>query len=274
MFGFVTVSMKELTKEQRRRYCSIYCGICRQIRLRSSSLARLGLQYDMAFLALLLMSLYEPEETAGKAACGFHPIRPRPWVDNEYIAYCADMNVALAYYKFLDDSQDDGSKTARLMTRLFAGNMDTIRQRWPRQCQAMAQCIAQLGQLESNGCSNPDLPAQCFGALMEELMVYRQDHWEDSLRQLGQALGRFIYLTDAAVDYRKDAKKQRYNPFLAMGTGEDWERWEQYLVLAIGRCADHFERLPLVQDKALLNNILYSGVWSAFVRARGGKKHG
>ena len=31
--------------------------------------------------------------------------------------------------------------------------------------------------------------------------------------------------------------------------------------MAIGRCAEAFERLPLVQDKKLLDNILYSGVW-------------
>ena len=49
--------------------------------------------------------------------------------------------------------------------------------------------------------------------------------------------------------------------FLAMGTGNDPKRWEEYLVLAMGRCTGCFEKLPLVQDKAILDNILYSGVW-------------
>ena len=103
MFGFVTVSHKELSAEQKTRYGAVYCGICRKIRERGSNLARLGLSYDMAFLALLLMSLYEPEETCGDRACMLHPIKPKPWIDNEYIQYAADMNVALAYYKALDD---------------------------------------------------------------------------------------------------------------------------------------------------------------------------
>ena len=114
MFGLVTASLSELTKEEKHRYSSVYCGICRQIRQRSSRLSRLGLSYDMAFLALLLMSLYEPEEATGTRACGLHPIKPRPWVDNEYIRYAADMNVALAYHKAADDWQDDKSCTARL----------------------------------------------------------------------------------------------------------------------------------------------------------------
>ena len=101
---------------------------------------------------------------------------------------------------------------------------------------------------------------------MGELLVYREDLWAPKLRQLGDALGRYIYLADAAVDYRRDKRKNQYNPFLAMGMEEDWERWEQYLVLAMSRCAEHFERLPLVQDKKLLDNILYSGVWVTYRR--------
>ena len=32
----------------------------------------------------------------------------------------------------------------------------------------------------------------------------------------------------------------------------------------MGRCTDYYERLPLVQDKGLLDNILYSGVWGIY----------
>ena len=219
MFGFVTASVSELTKEQCRRYNAVYCGICRQILLRSSQFARLGLSYDMAFLALLHMSLYEPEEVSGKRACGLHPIRPRPWVDSPYIGYCADMNVALAYYNFLDDYTDEGKASAKFLADRFGKNLSDITCRWPRQCAAIEGCIARLSALEKAGCTNPDEPAQCFGQLMGELLVYEEDMWAETLRQMGQALGRFIYLTDAAVDYRRDEKKRKYNPFIAMGSG-------------------------------------------------------
>ena len=86
---------------------------------------------------------------------------------------------------------------------------------------------------------------------------------------MGMALGRFIYLADAVLDYRRDKRRKKYNPYIAMQTGPDWPRWEEYLVLAMGRCTDAFEKLPLVQDKKLLDNILYSGIWCVF---RGKKK--
>lgn len=270
MFGYVSASFQELTSELRSRYGGVYCGICRRIGAQASGIARLGLSYDMAFLALLLMSLYEPEEERGRLHCALHPLRKWDWVDNEYVRYAADMNVVLAYYKFLDDKADDGKLSASVMAGLFASAVPEIEERFPRQCGAVRDCVARLSELEKANCANPDEPAGVFGTLMGELLVYREDLWADTLRQMGMALGRFVYLADAAVDYSSDARKGKYNPFVAMGCGEDWTRWNEYLVLAMGRCTDYYERLPLVQDKALLDNILYSGVWTGF-RGKGGK---
>ena len=264
MFGFVSANLEELTQEEKLRYNSIYCGICRQIRERSSQFARLTLQYDMAFLALLLMSLYEPEEQSGSRACKLHPIKPRPWTDNAYIRYGADMNVALAYYKAADDVQDDRSLSGSLLQKALGKHLPAIEAAYPRQCWTIRECIRELTRLEQENCQNPDLPAGCFGQLLGELLVFQEDIWAPTLRQLGDGLGRFIYLADAAMDYRRDRKRKHYNPFLAKGTGEDPQLWEQYLVLAMGRCTEHFERLPLVQDKGLLDNILYSGVWVTY----------
>ena len=261
MFGYVTASMKELDKDMQRRYGAVYCGICRRIRVQSGNVSRLGLSYDMAFLALLLMSLYEPEETAGEKACLMHPLKKRPWVDNPYIQYAADMNVVLSYYNCLDDWQDDGKVSAKLLAQQFGKHVPEIEARYPRQCKAIEDCIRRLSELEKENCPNPDEPASCFGRLMGQLLTYEEDLWAPTLGQMGFYLGRFIYLLDAALDYDKDEKKGKYNPYLAMGTGKDWHRWEEYLVLTMGRCTESFEKLPLVQDKPLLDNILYSGVW-------------
>ena len=267
MFGYVMANGGELDKAQQTRYSAVYCGICRNIRLSASQPARLGLQYDMTFLALLLMSLYEPEETVGKHACMIHPLRR--WTDNEYIRYAADMNILLAYYKCVDDQQDEGSFAAKAMAGFFGKALPEIQQRYPRQCRAVEDGIAQLNRLEAAGCDNPDEAAGCFGRLMGQLFVYREDMWSQTLYRLGFSLGRFIYLADAAVDYRRDKKKNRYNPFLAAGQEEDYNTWEEYLVLAMGRCTEEFERLPLVQDKKLLDNILYSGIWVQYRRKQG-----
>lgn len=269
MFGYVAANGAELDKAQKRRYGAVYCGICRQIRDGGSNLARMGLSYDMAFLALLLMSLYEPQEHGGKHACALHPLRT--YADNEFIRYAADMNIALGYYNFMDDYRDEGKWTAKAVANVFAKPLPRIQQAYPRQCHAIEECIETLSRLEEEYCADADECAGCFGRLMGEILVYKEDRWAPELRQLGMALGRFIYLADAAVDYRRDQKKKQYNPFLAMGMNKDWQAWEQYLVLAMGRCTQHYERLPLVQDKKLLDNILYSGIWLEYRRRQGRK---
>lgn len=272
MFGFVAANPDSLSAEQKRRYNAVYCGICRQIRIRSGKLPALGLSYDMAFLALLLMSLYEPEETSGPNACLAHPIRKSPWVDSACIRYAADMNVALAYYKARDDWQDDRSLPAGALSAVLGRHLESIAAAYPRQTKAISDCIAEIAALEGENCDNPDLPANAFGTLMGELLVYREDHWARTLRAMGMALGRFIYLADAAVDYGQDEKKKKYNPFLAMGTGHAPKLWEEYLVMAMATCTQEFEKLPLVQDKPLLDHILYSGVWCGMGKGKE-KKH-
>lgn len=269
MFGYVMANIRELDKATRIRYGSVYCGICHSIRDSASNRARMMLSYDMAFLAILLSSLYEPEEKCLPNRCLIHPCTKRPRVDSEYVRYAADMNVALGYYKCRDDENDEGKRSARVMAGILEKDMPKLREKWPRQCDAIEKCLQRLSALEQENCPNPDAPAGCFGELMGELLVYREDLWASTLREMGKALGRYIYLADAATDYRRDTKKSQYNPFAAMGTGEDWLRWEQYLLLSMGRCTEYYEKLPLVQDKALLDNILYSGVWVEYRKRQG-----
>lgn len=261
MFGLVAASLEELSEEEKKRYQAVYCGICRRIGREDGALCRMGLSYDMAFLSLVLMSLYEPEEEAGATRCIRHPGKKQHWLDNEYIRYGARMNVALACYNARDDWQDEKRLSALALSKLFGAHEAGIREEFPRQCDAIARSIREINRLEAEKCPNPDKPANAFGQLLGELMVYREDLWAPYLRQMGYCLGRFIYLADAAMDYESDKKKGKYNPFAAMGEGENRSRWEEYLVLAMAGCTDAYERLPLVQDKAVLDNILYSGVW-------------
>lgn len=251
--------MDELSDAQKERWSSIYCGICRRIGKQSSLKARLVLRYDCAFLALLLMSLYEPEETAGKSACLAHPLKKKGWVDNEYIRYAADMNVALGYYKALDDKCDERKLTGSAMAAALKKNVADIESRYPRQCQAIRSCLSQLSGLEGENSADIDRCAGCFGRLLAAIFVYQQDMWAPTLEKMGFALGRFIYLADALCDLEADKKAGHYNPYLAASL--DKAQGKEHLVMAMASCSEYFESLPLVQDKGILDNIIYSGVW-------------
>lgn len=267
MFGYVTANVAELDTQQRQRYGEIYCGICQAIGKECADICRLGLRYDMAFLAALLLSLYEPEEEKSQGRCLTHPLKKRPRTHSEIIRYTADMNVALAYGSCLDNWNDEHKLSAKMLAQAMEPHYRRICQAYPRQCGVMERCLKQLRELEKENCPEPDKPAGVFGELMAELFIWKEDMWQDTLRACGQALGRFIYLLDAWMDEKEDRKKGNYNPLIAKAESVNME---QILPLTMSRCTYYYEKLPLVQDKGLLDNILYSGVW---VRYRETEKH-
>ena len=97
----------------------------------------------------------------------------------------------------------------------------------------------------------------------------QEDYWANALRAFGYSLGRYIYLLDAVCDYDKDAKKNSYNPLLLMNRKP--EEMREALEMLLGGASAAFEKLPLVQDKDILDNILYSGVWLEYRRRQGRK---
>ena len=100
---------------------------------------------------------------------------------------------------------------------------------------------------------------------MSELLVYRQDVWEKTLRRMGFYLGKFIYIMDAYDDVEKDREKGNYNALTALYGEPDFDkRCEEMLNYVLAECTSQFERLPCVEDVEILRNILYAGVWSRF----------
>ena len=269
MFGYIIANPELLDQVQRQRYRECYCGLCRAIREECSSVSRISLNYDMTFLVLLLSSLYEPEEQQGAKRCPVHPFRPQSYWCNEATRYCAAMNVALAAYNCLDDWHDDRSLIRLLEAQLFRSPAAEARQRYPRQIDAITACLAELTALENRGIPDPDGAANCFGRLMGELFVWKeQDHWAPTLRAVGEGLGRYLYILDAAVDLQEDLRRGRYNPLSDLAReGRTLADFREELSLLIGECTEAFERLPLVQDAELLRNILYSGAWIGYARA-------
>ena len=267
MFGYLVASASALTEDELKRYKATYCGLCRSLKDCHGQLSRLTLNYDMTFLILLLESLYEPEKTSGVNACLVHPKEKRLWERSSFSDYAADMNVALSYLKCLDDWHDDTSFISLAEAKALKKDYEIISLRYPRQCAAMEQSISRLNDLEQRRDENPDEAAECFGHLMGSIFVYDEnDRWADCLYGLGDGLGRFIYLMDACMDLENDTLKNSYNPFRCYYGLNNEDRFRDILKVYLADAVAYYNYLPLVQDSGLLNNILFSGLWSQFDR--------
>ena len=265
MFGYLVAAPDLLEEDQQKRYKSCYCGLCRSLEHCFGKVARLTLNYDLTFLVLLLSSLYEPEEERGEDRCPRHPAAKQAWVSSEVTDYAAHMNIALAYLKCLDDWHDDRSLTALAESRTLKSFYDRTAEKYPRQCSAMCSALDKLSEIEKEGVEAPDQAAGCFGELMEEIFVYRDDRWSPALRAMAHALGRFIYLMDAAMDLDRDVAAGSYNPFRSFhGLADNEQRFRDILKMQLGECVFFFDKLPLVQDTGLMQNILCIGLWAQF----------
>lgn len=264
MFGYLVADTEHLSEENALRYRAAYCGLCRTLKDRHGTISQLTLNYDMTFLVLLLSSLYEPEERTGEGRCLPHPIEKRQWLRTDMTEYAADMNVALAYLKCLDDWQDDGSLAARIEALFLKSAFDRVCEQYPRQCAAISASLTKLHELEAQKSENADETSACFGTLMAEIFVRDEDRWSDVLRRFGMSLGRFIYIMDACMDLDEDVNKNRYNPFLRYHGEDNEELFRDILRMTLGECVYFFDILPLVQDVNILKNILCDGLWQEF----------
>lgn len=272
MFGFVTISDNDLSDSERERYRSVYCGVCRALKQRFGQLPRFALNNDLTFVALLLMSLYELEETPGLGRCAAHPVKPRPYIESEIVDYAADMTIVMAYHSMLDNWNDDRSYPSLVFSKVLKTGYERVYGRYPRQCGACEQGLGNISRIERDQMQalrdvddsestllDPDACANEFGAIMAEVLVFKEDEWSDQLRSFGFELGRFIYQMDAVYDLPKDLESGSYNPF--MQPDLDIDELRMLLMNRMAAVVDIFERLPLVQDAQILRSVLYAGVW-------------
>ncbi len=265
MFGYIQIHQSELKMKDYDKYRSFYCGLCHILKQRYGRKGQMLLNYDMTFLAILLDGLYEEKQQESRCRCVAHPVvAHRETVTDEITLYAADMTVMLAYQKALDDWRDEKKPSARALMLMLGKDYRTLRSTYPRQAHMLEKCVRQLSVYEREGDRDIDRVSGLTGKFLGEMFVWKEDIWQEDLRNMGFFLGKFIYLMDAYDDLEKDKKKHRYNILKDMEIDADAafdERVRSMLEDMMSPAARAFEHLPVIRNADMLRNILYSGVW-------------
>lgn len=259
VFGYVSADSALLGEEDMKLYRSVYCGLCHALSQRHGAFARMTLNYDMAFLALLLSSVYGVGFEKSGRICMPHPAKKQDVSSNEIIDYAADMNIMLSYKNVRDDWEDDRNPLSLAASGIMSASYVRLSAKYPRQYCAIENCLSRLSEIEKNGDPSPDSAADAFGKLLAEIFIWQTDALSDKLRAFGYSLGRAVYIMDAAVDLKKDLKKQRYNP-LAFFSGDR----EELICVLMDQCTKAYEALGVREYKSIFDNILYSGIWTKY----------
>lgn len=268
MFGYVNINKSSLTKENIDKYRSFYCGLCHVLGERYGLFSRLTITFDMTFLALFLTSFYDEEIKYSYKKCLLHPFRKHKVSYSDAVDYAAAMNVALAFYKCLDDWHDDKSIIKGAEATLIKRHYVKVKKAYPRQCESIEICIKELSEIEKKGTLNPDIASNCFAKLLGHLFIYRDDKYSSQMYSFGYGLGKFIYIMDACCDLKTDLRKEKYNPMV----GIEHSQIKDILNMLSDSYVDDFKSLGRISDDELLQNILYSGIWMRYVQVFMNKK--
>ena len=283
MFGYVKPFIPNLRIKEYDFYKSVYCGLCRSMKIHTGNISRVTLSFDMTFFALVRLALTQKKYTVRRRRCFVHPLRKRPIMDdNDVLAYTAYVSAILMYHKVADTISDDKGfkKLGAYTVRPYAKGMKRRAGKHAYEIAVIADAaMKKLSSLEAEKCGVPDMPADVFGDMLGKLLAYGLDERTARIAyEIGLHTGRWVYLTDAIFDYEDDRKRGTYNPFLySFSDSEQMNRFKESAMkgimsmeaAAIMRAVNLIDFSGGETLRSCIENIIYDGMEDAISMAFG-----
>ncbi len=257
-------------------YRLFYCGLCQGLGRRFGPLSRGVLSRDAVFVAVLADGLLEQPASPSSCRCPMMPIHRKPTAsgDSVPLRFAAGIQMLLGD-QWLADREADGNRSARLARSLAARPVATAREELtqlgvslePLEGFEHRQSAVEEGDATPEQAAAPTAEALglVFGSLADLPGAgdgLRQPAVRDDLQQLGQHVGRVIYLADALEDLRRDYLRGQFNPCVV--GGDDGRRIVPGRVRSACRSlrsarqgiAEILPRLPWRRHRQVVENIL------------------
>ena len=263
MFGYVRINKMDLTFREYENYKGYYCGLCRYLKKNHGEISRLGLNYDITFLIILLTSLYKPNTKIIEETCIVSPFKKKKKIINEITEYAASMNIILCHHKLEDNLLDDKGIKDIFAYNLYKNKLNLAHNKYPQKSKIIKEQMNLLNKLEQEKEYNIDKVSNTFGEIMGEIFAYKTDKYEEDLRKIGFNIGKYIYILDAYEDLEEDYKKGRYNPFIEYINNKEElkQRVDRLVSMSLGLLSSSINNLNIQVNRGIIENIVYSGVY-------------
>lgn len=227
MFGYVKPDLPYLYMKDDTLYKALYCGVCKSIGKCSGTCARFTLTYDCAFLSAVIHNITGQDVVIKRQHCIIHPITKRPIAQPDDISTAIGaLNVILAYFKVLDDINDNGR--GRFLKLFLNKGFKRAKKCQPELEKIVKENYVKLAKLEKEGESSIDKIADPFATLLMQLSEQLLgDKKSENSSQFFYNFGKWIYLIDALDDYDKDIKKGNYNPFYMAYKAQSYQKLKE-----------------------------------------------
>ena len=263
MFGYVRINKMDLTFREYENYKGYYCGLCKYLKENHGEISRLGLNYDITFLIVILTAIYKPKPSIFQERCVVSPFKKKKKIINEITEYAASMNVLLTYYKLEDNLLDDKGIKDIFAYNLYKNKLNLAHNKYPQKSKIIKEQMNLLNKLEQEKEYNIDKVSNTFGEIMGEIFAYKTDKYEEDLRKIGFNIGKYIYILDAYEDLEEDYKKGRYNPFIEYINNKEElkQRVDRLVSMSLGLLSSSINNLNIQLNRGIIENIVYSGVY-------------
>ena len=222
LFGYVRPQKSELLVREFEEYKAVYCALCRRLGRDYGPAARLVLNYDCTFYAVLRLAVSgvkAPRFTRGR--CVANPLKRCSFCEEnggEFAAASA-LTVILTYCKVRDDLADSGfwrSLPLRAAFPFFALMHRRAARLFPELEEAAADFMREQSAAENAESPGVDAAAEPTARMLSRVFGQAGEAEETKrvLREAGYYLGRWTYLMDAADDMEKDIRRKTFNPFV------------------------------------------------------------
>ncbi|MFC7338607.1 DUF5685 family protein [Haloferula chungangensis] len=222
MFGFIASPCARCTSAEFPFWRGTFCGLARVLAREYSAPARLLVNRDATFLALLGLSL-DPESPNWKNATCCNPLATPFPVDDQHpaVAHAAAVTVCGLATKLDDDHHDEGGirkYLSRFGSAIITPAVDLAIARLNSTNFPTHDVIQRLKHQEVNEHHSPlradESTAASFGLITAHLAeLLNLPTLKPELEKIGAAHGRLVYWRDAWDDQNSDLKKGRFNPY-------------------------------------------------------------
>ena len=222
MFGFIATPCASCHREDYPVWRGTFCGLARCLGREFGNPARLLVNRDAAFMALLGTSLDPAPPRWRKATCCNPFAQPFDVSDDHpAVLHAAAVSVCGLAAKLADDAHDEGFARrgiARLGRLLTASATDRAIAMLNSTAFPTARVMEHLEGQEAIESADPlraDEPtAAAYGTITAHLAdLLEIPASRDPLYRAGSALGSLVYWRDAWTDRHDDAKRGRFNSF-------------------------------------------------------------
>ena len=260
-------------------YRSVYCGICKDMDRRFGFVTRFTLSYDAAFLALVDLSVRKKKLAVRNERCIAHPWKKTMCATcSSDLSYASSVSVPLTYHKLRDDLADKGLKKKLAAYAL----LPSFKKAYKKACVKYSSLSDKISEamklqtaIEKDKSAGIDQACEPTALMMQAVFgeLGKTQKEKALLSRFGYCLGRYIYITDALDDLKKDIAQGDYNPLkiYMYSHNIEWDGQGKFpkqitdlcdatVNMSLGVLADCYVALDMKRFRDILDNIVYLGL--------------